>query len=63
MDRGNKMNKQGVAKGLADIQKKITDTINMLEDRLKHAKTPEQWDNIKNRINRLQAGLKRSKQW
>ena len=53
---------KGVAEGLNDIQKKIEDTINKLEDRLKHAKTPEQWDNIKNRIERLQAGLKRSKQ-
>ena len=47
---------------LSDTQKKIEDTINKLEDRLKHAKTDEQWDNIKNRIARLQAGLKRSKQ-
>lgn len=53
---------QGVAEGLADTQQKIVDTINKLEDRLKHAKTPEQWDNIKNRIDRLQAGLNRSKQ-
>ena len=53
---------QGVAEGLADAQQKIQDTINKLEDRLKHAKTPEQWDNIKNRIERLQAGLKRSQQ-
>ena len=52
----------GVAEGLNDTQKKIEDTINKLEDRLKHAKTDEQWDNIKNRIERLQAGLKRSKQ-
>jgi hypothetical protein len=54
--------RQGVAEGLEDTQKKIEDTINKLEDRLKHAKTDEQWDNIKNRIERLQAGLKRSKQ-
>jgi hypothetical protein len=51
-----------MAEGLEYTQKKIEDTINKLEDRLKHAKTPEQWDNIKNRIERLQAGLKRSKQ-
>lgn len=53
---------QGVAEGLNDTQKKIEDTINKLEDRLKHAKSDEQWDNIKNRIERLQAGLNRSKQ-
>jgi predicted transcriptional regulator len=54
--------REGVAEGLADTQQKIVDTINKLEDRLKHAKTPEQWDNIKDRIERLQAGLSRSKQ-
>jgi len=54
--------KQGVAEGLSDTQKKIEDTINKLEDRLKHAKSDEQWDNIKDRIERLQAGLNRSKQ-
>ena len=54
--------KQGVAEGLSDTQKKIEDTILKLEQRLKFAKTPEQWDNIKNRIERLQAGLNRSKQ-
>ncbi len=53
---------QGVAEGLSDTQKKIEDTILKLEQRLKFAKTPEQWDNIKNRIERLQAGLNRSKQ-
>jgi len=58
----NLKSKQGVAEGLADTQQKIVDTINKLEDRLKHAKTPEQWDNIKDRIERLQAGLNRSKQ-
>jgi len=46
---------------LSDTQKKIEDTILKLEQRLKFAKTPEQWDNIKNRIERLQAGLTRSK--
>lgn len=51
-----------VAEGLSDTQKKIEDTILKLEQRLKFAKTPEQWDNIKNRIERLQAGLDRSKQ-
>ena len=56
------LDQQGVAEGLSDTQQKIQNTINKLEDRLKHAKTPEQWDNIKNRIERLQAGLKRSKQ-
>jgi hypothetical protein len=50
-----------VAEGLSDTQKKIKDTILKLEQRLKFAKTPEQWDNIKNRIERLQAGLNRSK--
>jgi hypothetical protein len=60
--KGKKVREQGVAEGLEDTQKKIEDTINKLEDRLKHAKTDEQWDNIKNRIERLQAGLKRSKQ-
>lgn len=54
--------KQGVAEGLADTQQKIVDTINKLENRLKHAKTPEQWDRISARIERLQAGLNRSKQ-
>jgi hypothetical protein len=53
---------EGVAEGLSDTQKKIEDTINKLEDRLKHAKSDEQWDNIKDRIERLQAGLNRSKQ-
>ncbi len=53
---------RGVAEGLSDTQKKIEDTILKLEQRLKFAKTPEQWDNIKNRIERLQAGLNRSKQ-
>jgi hypothetical protein len=53
---------QGVAEGLNDTQKKIEDTILKLEQRLKFAKTPEQWDNIKDRIERLQAGLNRSKQ-
>jgi hypothetical protein len=57
-----KQYKQGVAEGLSDTQKKIEDTINKLEDRLKHAKSDEQWDNIKDRIERLQAGLNRSKQ-
>ena len=57
-----KRSKQGVAEGLNDTQKKIEDTINKLEDRLKHAKTDEQWDRISARIERLQAGLKRSKQ-
>jgi hypothetical protein len=47
---------------LNDTQKKIEDTILKLEQRLKFAKTPEQWDNIKDRIERLQAGLNRSKQ-
>ena len=47
---------------LSDTQKKIEDTINKLEDRLKHAKSDEQWDRISARIARLQAGLKRSKQ-
>jgi hypothetical protein len=51
-----------VAEGLSDTQKKIEDTILKLEQRLKFAKTPEQWDNIKDRIERLQAGLDRSKQ-
>ena len=51
----------GMAEGLSDTQKKIEDTILKLEQRLKFAKTPEQWDNIKNRIERLQAGLTRSK--
>ena len=54
--------KKGVAEGLGDTQKKIEDTILKLEQRLKFAKTPEQWDNIKDRIERLQAGLNRSKQ-
>ncbi len=53
---------QGVVEGLSDTQKKIEDTILKLEQRLKFAKTPEQWDNIKDRIERLQAGLNRSKQ-
>ena len=53
---------QGVAEGLSDTQKKIEDTINKLEDRLKHAKSGEQWDRISARIERLQAGLNRSKQ-
>ena len=53
---------KGVAEGLNDTQKKIEDTINKLEDRLKHAKSDEQWDRISARIERLQAGLKRSKQ-
>ncbi len=57
-----KKKKQDVAEGLSDTQKKIEDTILKLEQRLKFAKTPEQWDNIKNRIERLQAGLNRSKQ-
>jgi hypothetical protein len=57
-----KKKKKGVAEGLSDTQKKIEDTINKLEDRLKHAKSDEQWDNIKDRIERLQAGLNRSKQ-
>jgi hypothetical protein len=52
---------KGVAEGLSDTQKKIEDTILKLEQRLKFAKTPEQWDNIKDRIERLQAGLNRSK--
>ena len=52
----------GVAEGLNDTQKKIEDTINKLEDRLKHAKSDEQWDRISARIERLQVGLKRSKQ-
>jgi hypothetical protein len=51
-----------VAEGLNDTQKKIEDTINKLEDRLKHAKSDEQWDRISARIERLQAGLNRSKQ-
>ena len=51
-----------MAEGLGDTQKKIEDTILKLEQRLKFAKTPEQWDNIKDRIERLQAGLNRSKQ-
>ena len=51
-----------MAEGLNDTQKKIEDTINKLEDRLKHAKSDEQWDRISARIERLQAGLKRSKQ-
>jgi hypothetical protein len=55
-------NKKGMAEGLGDTQKKIEDTILKLEQRLKFAKTPEQWDNIKDRIERLQAGLNRSKQ-
>ena len=54
-------NLHSVTEGLADTQKKIEDTILKLEQRLKFAKTPEQWDNIKNRIERLQAGLTRSK--
>ena len=58
----NCVKNEGVAEGLSDTQQKIVDTINKLEDRLKHAKTPEQWDRIKNRIERLQAGLKRSQQ-
>ncbi len=53
---------QGVAEGLADTQQKIVDTINKLEDRLKHAKSDEQWDRISARIERLRAGLNRSKQ-
>jgi hypothetical protein len=53
--------KEGVAEGLSDTQKKIEDTINKLEDRLKHAKSDEQWDRISARIERLQAGLNRSK--
>ena len=53
---------EGVAEGLGDTQKKIEDTINKLEDRLKHAKSDEQWDRISARIERLQAGLNRSKQ-
>lgn len=57
-----KKQKPGVAEGLTDTQKKIEDTILKLEQRLKFAKTPEQWDNIKDRIERLQAGLNRSKQ-
>ena len=61
-DKVKNVGNKGVAEGLVDTQKKIEDTINQLENRLKHAKTPEQWDNIKNRIERLQAGLKRSKQ-
>jgi hypothetical protein len=56
------LKQQGVAEGLNDTQKKIEDTILKLEQRLKFAKTPEQWDNIKDRIERLQAGLNRSKQ-
>ena len=59
---GGQIYEQGVAEGLNDTQKKIEDTINKLEDRLKHAKSDEQWDRIKDRIERLQAGLKRSKQ-
>ncbi len=59
---GNKSKNEGVAEGLSDTQKKIEDTILKLEQRLKFAKTPEQWDNIKTRIERLQAGLNRSKQ-
>ena len=57
-----KRGEQGVAEGLADTQQKIVDTINKLENRLKHAKTPEQWDRISARIERLQAGLNRSNQ-
>jgi hypothetical protein len=57
-----KKNEKGVAEGLNDTQKKIEDTINKLEDRLKHAKSDEQWDRISARIERLQAGLNRSKQ-
>jgi len=57
-----KPKEKGVAEGLSDTQKKIEDTVLKLEQRLKFAKTPEQWDNIKNRIERLQAGLNRSKQ-
>jgi hypothetical protein len=57
-----KASNEGVAEGLNDTQKKIEDTILKLEQRLKFAKTPEQWDNIKDRIERLQAGLNRSKQ-
>lgn len=60
--RRSEVKEQGVAEGLSDTQKKIEDTILKLEQRLKFAKTPEQWDNIKNRIERLQAGLNRSKQ-
>ncbi len=52
---------EGVAEGLADTQQKIVDTINKLENRLKHAKSDEQWDRISARIERLQAGLNRSK--
>ena len=59
---GSTLVEQGVAEGLSDTQKKIEDTVLKLEQRLKFAKTPEQWDNIKNRIERLQAGLNRSKQ-
>lgn len=59
---GYKIKDQGVAKGLNDTQKKIEDTILKLEQRLKFAKTPEQWDRISARIERLQAGLNRSKQ-
>ena len=51
-----------VAEGLEDTQKKIEDTTNKLEDRLKHAKSDEQWNRISARIERLRAGLKRSKQ-
>jgi hypothetical protein len=57
---GNKS--ESVSEGLNDTQKKIEDTINKLEDRLKHAKSDEQWDRISARIERLQAGLNRSKQ-
>ena len=56
------MEEQVVAEGLNDTQKKIGDTINKLEDRLKHAKSNEHWDRISARIERLRAGLKRSKQ-
>ncbi len=62
LDREIIRTKQGVKEGLSDTQKKIEDTILKLEQRLKFAKTPEQWDNIKDRIERLQAGLNRSKQ-
>ena len=61
MPRDEPKKKKAVAEGLSDTQKKIEDTTNKLEDRLKHAKSGEQWDRISARIERLQAGLNRSK--
>jgi hypothetical protein len=62
IEKAKKDKEQGVAEGLTDTQKKIEDTILKLEQRLKFAKTSEQWDRISARIERLQAGLDRSKQ-